>query len=134
MTQKRPQCGNVAAAFAKKPIGETVAQLVWGELPDARALADTLNHAPKRLLARRQFRVFAFALPFVLRDPLLDLNREEVFVELRLNMTEARPEAGEHVRSERDGLPVRPLSEDADAPADQVHVCPAHMKNLCPPQ
>ena len=54
------------------------------EFADARALADTLNHAPKRLLARRHFRVFAFTLPFVLRDPLLDLDREEVVVELRL--------------------------------------------------
>jgi hypothetical protein len=34
------------------------------EFADARALADTLNHAPKRLLARRHLRVFAFTLPF----------------------------------------------------------------------
>jgi hypothetical protein len=38
---------------------------------------------------------------------LLDLDREEVIVRLRLNEAEARTEAGEHVTSERDGLPVR---------------------------
>ncbi|HVU78746.1 MAG TPA: hypothetical protein VHC67_14295 [Gaiellaceae bacterium] len=132
MTQQRPQRGHVATALTEEAIREAVAQLVRGELADSGPLADALHHPPKRLLARRGLWVLPLALALVLRYPLLDLHREHVVVELRLQDAEALLELREHIRRERDGLPVRALPEYPDAAADQVDVSPPHAQDFGP--
>jgi hypothetical protein len=80
VTHQRLQSHEVTAAFAKKPIRETMPELVRREPPNAGALADAPDHAHERLVARRQLWILAAPLAIVRRHPLLDLDREHMFV------------------------------------------------------
>ena len=100
------------------------------ELAHYCALADSLNHPRKRLLTRRHLGVLPLALPLVLRDPLLDLNREDVIVELRLQRSEALAQPVEDVGSERNRLPVGALPEDPNPSTDLLDVDPPNAKHF----
>src|SRR5436305_1772579 len=104
------------------------------EVSDAGSLADALNHAPKRLLARRHFRILSCPLTLVLRDPLLDFHREDVIVELGLQVAKASAKQFKYVRRERDRLPVSPFAEHVHTPPDQVDVGPSSIENLGAPK
>ncbi|MDE3190308.1 MAG: hypothetical protein KGL94_05755 [Acidobacteriota bacterium] len=82
MTEKRAQRRDVPAALSEEPIREAVAELMRMELAHAGAPTDARDHAPERLRARWLFRILQSAHTLVLRDPLLDLDREHVVVKL----------------------------------------------------
>ncbi|HSL63102.1 MAG TPA: hypothetical protein VK874_00465 [Gaiellaceae bacterium] len=132
MPHQRLQRDDVAAALAQEPVGEAVAQLMRGEGANAGALAHTPEHPHQRLSARRLLRILPPPVAFRCGNPLLDLDREHVVIELRLELTEQRAELVEHVRRKRDRLPVLTFPFHAHPPTNQIDVRPATPKDLRP--
>jgi hypothetical protein len=78
------QGDEVASAFAKETICESVAKLMRGEATNSGPLADPPDHAHQSLCASRLLGILCPADAVVLRYPLFDFDREDVVIELRL--------------------------------------------------
>ena len=89
MAHERLERDQILVALAEEAVGESVSELVRRELSNPGALADAANHPPQRLIAGRQLRILRTPHPLVLGHPLLDLDREDVVVQLRLELAKA---------------------------------------------
>src|SRR5918994_7288685 len=88
VAHQRLERDDVAPALAEKAVSKPVAKLVRRQLLNAGPLADSPDHPHQCLIARRKFCVLAVAPPLRRRHPLLDLDREDVVIELGLELTE----------------------------------------------
>ena len=90
MSHQSLERDEVAVAFADEAVCEAVSQLVRGEEPYARPLADPARETPQRLFRSGLLRILPtpYALPLV--DPDLDLDTEDMIGGLRAKLVEAR--------------------------------------------
>jgi hypothetical protein len=120
VTHQALKSHEIAPALAKKPIGEAVTELVRGEATNARAPAHAPDHPHQRLRTRRLLRILLPPNALMLRDPLLDFDREEMIVQVRRERPKERAKLVHNVRIERQPLPVVTLSVDARSAAHKV--------------
>ena len=64
------------------------------------------------------------------RDPLLNLSDEDVITEVRLQLGERSAKLSQHVRIQREPMPVLAFPVDADAAANEINVPPAATDDL----
>jgi hypothetical protein len=107
-----------------------VTKLVRGKGANASALADSSGKSPQCLLARGGLRVFPPSFALTLVDPDLDLHREDVVVRLRLQLAVAPAKLAQHIRVDRQPVPVSPFPLNTYPPSEEVAVFPPAAEYL----
>ena len=80
VAHEAPECTDVATALTHETICEAVPQLMRRNYAHAGAVAHSGDHSPERLPTRATLRVLPPPHTFVLRNPLLDLDGEDVII------------------------------------------------------
>jgi hypothetical protein len=75
-----------SARATQEAISEAVAKLVRSQITHPGSSASPANHSPRRLPACRLFRIRSPTDTLMLRDPLLNLSRKDVVIELGLEL------------------------------------------------
>ena len=127
MAHKALQCDEVAVALPDEAVREAVSQLVGGEEPHTRSLANPPRESPERLLRRGLLRILPTPHALALVDPDLNFNREDMVGGLRSKLVE-------DIRVDRQPVPVVPLATDTHTPAHEVDVFPAAGEYFRAPQ
>ena len=134
MPHQRLQSNKITLTLDRKAIRESVSKLVGREGTDTRPSADTLDHAPESLFTRRTLRVLPLAFALKLRDPLFDLDHEDVIIELGGQLAKQEAQLKQDVWIKGQSLPVTPLAEHTYTSAKQIDVAPATPEHLRPPE
>src|SRR5437879_5365413 len=110
MAHQAPERAYIASALPHESVRESVSKLMRRHDPHPGAFADACHHPPQGLPARSHLRTLAAPHAPKLRDPLLDLDSEDVIVWIRSQRGETCAQSVGDVGIDREPMPILSLA------------------------